>query len=440
MSKTAVTVAALGLLLTGCAQTRVPAVSPPLEPEPTAVGSAGLAGARLGSGGQQHNWVNITPLSQVSWDMADYPNGKFSDTYTRLVITSITADNCGSNPQCGNATALGYAPRNWIERLLVGTHHTINLTVKISIGDFSATVPLATVDHVSNRTDGEGFSRIVYHQAMRFPLFLVKGDGSNDVVSTQFMVKGSDQYQSSVAATALQVAQEVTSTVAPQAGVLTALSAQSNKDLASALDKTVSQLFGTSIDEEQWVDKPTTLWGDGVVASFSIPATEGDWDNESQYRTIGSWTVTFDYPRPSIFADAQICDGPPRSPADQPSRCFPSFDRAARFAERSATARPGEVLSFALVSGTKAVGTVGAYLAQQDWWANSLKTFPSGAAPKREDVVQFCRLIKDTIASLGLNYIDAGIVVVSVQKAGILPLKTAAAMQSDSECALAIAL
>ncbi len=430
MFKTVVAIAALGFVLSGCTQTR-PALLPGSQVE-AQVGPGAPAGPQ--------NWVNITPLSHVSWDMADYPNGKFSDAYTRLVITSITADNCGSNPQCGNATTYGYETRSWIERLFLGTHHTVNLTAKVSVGDFQATVPLATIEHVSNRTDGEGFSRIVYHQAWQFPLFLVKGDGSNDVVSTQFLVKGSDQYQSSGAATALQVAQEVTSTVAPQANVLTVLSAQANKDLATALDKTVSQLFGTSIDEEQWVDKPTTLWGDGVVASFRIPTTEGDWDDENQYRPIGSWTVTFDYPRPSIFSDAQICEGPSHASVAEPSRCFPSFNEAARFAERSAATRPGEVLSFALVSGTKAVGTVGAYLAQQDWWANSLKKFPVDDAPKRDDVVQFCRSIKNTVAGLGLNYVDAGIVAVSVRKAGILPLKTVAAMQSTGECGFAFAL
>ncbi len=439
MIRRATTSCLIGFALAGCAAPRTAAIdgsssshiATPANVTPDS-GTPPLGGTKEGK------WINITPLTTVSWSTPDSPDGRFSDAYTRLIITSLTPDNCGTDVACANADSYPYKSREWLERFFVGAHHTINLTAKITIGTFSATVPLATIDHVSNRTDGEGFTRTVYHQAEQFPLFLVKGDGSNGVASAQFLVKGSDQYQSSVAATALEVAQQITTFVAPQAKVLTTLTAQSNKDLAAAMDKTVSQLLGTKIDEGHWIDKDTTLWGDGATATFKIPASEGNWENDKNYLTVGSWTVSFEVARPSIFSDAQICNPPEKTDTVAPTRCFPSFDAAAKFAEKSTLIKPQDILGYHLVESAPGVGTVGAYLKQLDWWQTALKAFPADAAPKDADITKYCRSIKGAISDLQLNYVDQGIVVVAVQKAASLPPKTVDAMSKNKECGFAI--
>jgi hypothetical protein len=401
-----------------------------------AIGGAGPASSNT------HGWVNLTPLSTVNWGSQAIPNGRFSDAYTRLIITSKTPDNCGNDTACGSADNYPYKQRDFLERLFVGSQHTINLTAKIAVGSFSATVPLATIDHISNRNEGEGFSRTIYHQATQYPLFLIKGDGSNGVAAVQFEVKGSDAYQSSAAATTLQIAQQITTAVAPQAAVLTALTAQSNKNLAAAIDKAVSQLFGTQISEQHVIDEDMTKWGTGVKATFALPRKEGDWDKVSDYATVGTWTVTFENPRPSIFSDAQICADPAHEETGGPKRCFATFTETQNFAEKTAALKPADILRFPLLNGANGVGTIGAYLKQQEWWDKSLKAFPTDKAPPADMAPAFCRAIKDAIAGLQLNYVDGGIVTAAVLATAGLPSKTMEALQSVSgkgqDCGLAL--
>ncbi len=147
----------------------------------------------------------------------------FSAAYTRLQITGDIADNAGGT---GTANELPYVQRNWLARWFLGLHTSTNLTIKVSAGTYTATVPLVTIDHISTKSDGESFSRIIYHQAENYPLFLFKRDGSNGIVSVKSTVKISDQVQSGIAGAALEVAQSVLRQVAPTASVLTTLTAQ----------------------------------------------------------------------------------------------------------------------------------------------------------------------------------------------------------------------
>lgn len=154
-------------------------------------------------------WLSITPLTTISTDSFQEAQNKFSDAYTRLTVTSINCSNetdapegCGTsnrreidNTYKGKDMDLKYEDRFWLSRWLWGIRHTINLTSKVTVGSFTATVPLVTVDHISNRTDGEAFIRTVHHSAQNYPLFLIKGDGSNGVVTLQFEVKATDETQ-----------------------------------------------------------------------------------------------------------------------------------------------------------------------------------------------------------------------------------------------------
>jgi hypothetical protein len=58
----------------------------------------------------------------------------------------------------------------------------------------------------------------------------------------------------------------------------------------------------------------------------------------------------------------------------------------------------------------------------------------SRSAPKADDITLACRNIKSTIASLGLNNVDAGIVVAAVRDGLGLPEATVAAMKQVAAC------
>ncbi len=372
------------------------------------------------------------PSTSLATAFDSSPSARFSDTYTRLVVSSILpADGDGG---AGPVGVLPYQPRGALARFLAGSTHSVNMTAKVTVGAFTATVPLATIGHASNAAEGEAFTRTVYHQAENFPLFLVKRDGSNAIVSVQFSLKASTQYQGSAAAL-IQTAQSVIQAVVPQSAVLTTLTQQSTKDVASAIDNTLAKLLAMSIDEEPWVDNDIRRWGGGVSATFSIPAIEGAWDRVDDYRTVGTWTVRFADPRPSIFSDIEVCE---RSFTLRGESCALTLADAIQRAQQASLDRPEEVLGFQLVNGAQALGTVAAFLKQQDFWTSAQKAFQGAGSPKPDDISLFCRSIRNAITGLNLNSIDAGIVTVAVQHSAAFSSAVTKAMADDpADCGFA---
>jgi hypothetical protein len=375
--------------------------------------------------------------------------------YTRETVTK-TAEKAGEQGKGtaieeGNGEAIepyDYLDRGWFKRLFWGTQYTVNLTAYVSVGAFEATVPLMTITHTSNRSEGEKFSRVVVHTAQKFPLFLVKGDSSNSMANVRFVVKASDQTDSRAAAAAIQTAESVAKVLAPEASVLTTLSAQRTRDKAEALDRAINAVLSRQLNEEQWFENDVRRWGEGARITLRGPSPEGetDWNNSSEFVRVGRWDVVFEHPRPSIFADAEICIS-----ADEakklPATCHADFNTAAGVAQSVSATRPQQVLAFNLTPNNQTVGTIGSYLRQQAWWDEALRDFATlktgaaqaGAPPVSADVTNFCQAIKQTVVGLGLNSIDAGIVAVSVRLAAQLPLAVVTQMQSDvSSCGYAV--
>jgi hypothetical protein len=383
-----------------------------------------------GEDNNQNKWINITPLSSLKREkgFGRYPKNIYSDTYTRLKVTSKIAPPDNDETAKDNKKTKLYEARNPISRFFWGTHNTITFSAKVITGEFNATIPLVTMVHVSNSSDGEGFTRVINHQAQNFPLFLIKGNGSNGIASVQFSVKATDNYQSNAAAVAVQVAQSVTQVLAPQASVLTTLTQQKTKDIAAVLDKTISQQFSKAVAEEQWIDDDIRRWDKGVSATFNAPVNDGSWNGDG-IKTVGEWTVSFDNPRPSIFSDVQICQV--NQKAD--SLCETDIPSAINKIQTEILNKPEEILSFQLTSNGQGVGTIAAYLKQQDWWGSALQKFAKNNSPAPDDVAQFCRALKQSIVNLNLNSVDAGIVAVAVQKGAVIPTSVVKAMENDTK-------
>jgi len=112
--------------------------------------------------------VDITPLHEFNDQWTSGPTAEgadFSGQYTRLVISSsITGNNSG-----GQIPALGYKPRNWLARAIMGKEFNYVLTAKLRVPDtMEFTVPLAIIGHQSN-SDGETWLRELSVERRDFP-------------------------------------------------------------------------------------------------------------------------------------------------------------------------------------------------------------------------------------------------------------------------------
>jgi len=379
--------------------------------------------------------VNITPFTEYSdeWSESEAMGGVFSDAYTRLVIRGNLPKKGGpgdTSRQAPGATpdvevdTYPYEPRGWLARYFFGKHRGINFTAKVTTGLFEATIPMVTIDHVSNSEDGEQWTRVIYHSILNNPWFLVKADGGNSVTTVRFALKGSEQYSSAAAASALQVALGVAKAVAPEASVVTSLSQQSTKDKSRAIDDAIGKLFGSGMAEEHWTDRDIRYWttAKGAKVVLRIPASESGWDSKDP-RTIGTWLLTFEDPRPSIFADWRICGD------DRPERRC-AKDRSAAVAAVFAEIRPAQVLSYTLFNGQSSLGTVHSYLTGRDWFLTGQAELSNNTG----SASGFCRRIRASISDLGLSTVDSEIVVWAVVNG--MPLSDAAikALRNDEDC------
>jgi hypothetical protein len=186
--------------------------------------------------------------------------------------------------------------------------------------------------------------------------------------------------------------------------VLTTLSTQNSENKATALDAALNKLFSTSIDEEQAEDCDILFWNNGVQIQFSVPVPETQIKSP---RTIGTWTVAFESPRPSIFSDIAICEGNIQQ-TDQ-HRCAKTFDDAAKAVEGEVDS--SEVLTYQLLGGSNQLGTVEAYAKKQDWYTAGVKALAgTDTAKLSEAATTFCTAARTTIAGLELNSVDQGII------------------------------
>ncbi len=393
----------------------------------------GLVDQRNDSGGNRSSdlqkAINITPLSTFAdeWQAKDAAGGDFSGAYTRLMIYSDIASSDANNS--GKVEELPYKDRWLVTRALFGKEFSINLTAQVTVGVYEATIPLATIGHQSN-SDGESWSRAIHHSKSNFPLFLVRNDGSASVPTIRIGVAGTKTFNSRGAAAAVQVALGVARATSASTAVVTRLSEQSTKDKARAVDDAISKLFSSGIAEDHWTDRDLRTWRVkddrplGAKVSFGIPTDEQSWN--AQAHEVGSWTITFDFPRPSIFSDWRICGANTKLP-----RCAASRAEAERKVHREID--PGEVLSYPILPSTDGLGTIRSIVSHQDWYAGAQAGLSSTDAKlAREAASGLCRRIRNEITGLGLNGFDAAIVTWAVIQG--MPLPSTSAFDTTPDC------
>lgn len=188
-------------------------------------------------------------------------------------------------------------------------------------------------------------------------------------------------------------------------------------------------MFATSIAEDQLIDHDLGRWAaaGGVEVTLSIPRKEGAWPDASSLAKLGTWIVTFDDPRPSIFADVRVC-----TKIKKDGRCVATYVEAATQAYNKAV--PSEVLSYPLAGSGGEVTTTNAFIRKQDWFVAALNQFKDDTGPTA--VSPFCRNIKSAVTEIGLNALDATIVVKAIREGLPLPAGVVAEMKVNHDCLL----
>lgn len=415
-------------------------------------------------------FIDITPYTNFDdrWssgkgsdnEQTKIMGGDFSDCYTRLLISSdVYADGKKTTPpENGNETSTqpndigeySYKPRSWLARALLGKEFSLNFTTNVVVGSLEETIPLVTIGHASN-SDGEKWSRVIYHNDQSHPLFLVKGSGNNAIPKITVTMHGSKSYASRGAASALQVVFSAVNAISPTLPIATTLSAQSSKNRANALDAAISKLFGTDVKEEHSTSHDFRFWSEkngqpnGINVTLSVPYPGENWASDDNHKTakekkgqVGTWTIAFDYPRPSIFSDWRICG---KGKEDEKIRCMQDKQTAQQRVIADIDA--SEVLNYDLLNDGKKLGTIRSFLLQQEWF-NQAQTKLVAASTKqaktknavKTTATQMCRSIRNSITGLNLNGFDANIVVWAVLRGMSWPddSPTYSDMQEATDC------
>jgi hypothetical protein len=378
------------------------------------------------------NLVVLTPATHITRQQTSHYIP--SETYTRFTVTSY---NGSGTSQGGKVELYPYKMRSGVERLFVGTHHSASLSLTLVSGGFTATVPVLTITHDSTRSGGEVFSRVLRHEAMDFPMFLVRGSTTSDVASVTVDLKGDDSIASSAAGSALSAVVDATKLLGAPPALVTTLSANSTRQLATTIDNAINKLFSKSIEERQLLDHSIRAW-QPIIVALRLPRHQGHWNrrkleaapgsrwlDDLDYVPIGTWTVTFQTPRVSAFSAVEVDCGE----ATDDGGCKARLGAAVTAARTDVANRYAEVLVFPLIRDGS-LGTITAYLRQQDWWTPGLK----GLDTKDGDVGQFCRQLKSSITDIGFNVLDASLVLAAVRNSQLLTSAEIKKLTGVSDC------
>lgn len=396
--------------------------------------------------------LNLTPLTAFyDGDKNENSGTAYANNYTRLLIES----DVGAMSDRTNAIPYDYESRSAISRYFWGEDLGINLSLKIVVGQYENTVSLLSLSRESD-SNGEYWSRTIYHNAYAFPWFLVKKDGESSVPVFIATLRGTQTYKSRMAATALQISVSAIQNLSPASTLLTKLNAPSEKTRSNAIDGAISKLFSDGITEQHITERDLKYWHchgngggkttsqggsdktghchGGVGVTLEIPQYESQDNWNDNLHPVGTWIITFENPRPSIFYDAYIanannCKTSSETEAAKDSKfsdnqlCFTDRKTALMAVHQHIDA--SSILSFRLfdpVSSTaKDLGTIESYISQQPWFLTALTSFKNKIPNDKYIAENLCRRIDNAMISMGLNWDDAAMVIWALKTGGPIP-------------------
>lgn len=353
--------------------------------------------------------VRLTPFMEI-----EKTNGGAAipaNTYTRLEITAAAT---------AKGTRIDYEKRKLLWRMGIGKTYTFNSILTVDVGNFTDSVPLLAREYESSSSAGESFSRTVSFDGLGFPYFLAGSDVRTRVARFSARADMAEANSSQVASLGLSALREALKAVAPSSGVVTTLTKDSSKAVADKIDSQADKLFATTVGEELKFDVNLSA-ADSYRITLYGPTKETDELMKDEQQVLGVWTVRFAEAKPSIFSTITCSAG----------QC----DRVGAYAQ--ATADPAYVLSFKLVDRIGEMGTVKAYLRQQEWWSGDIQNLATTTDTNDRAFGRFCRKIRDAMAELGLNDLDGRIVASSILNSGLVSGAIQDGMRTQADCKFA---
>ena len=139
-----------------------------------------------------------------------------------------------------------------------------------------------------------------------------------------------------------------------------------------------------------------------------MPTTDSEWDKN--LAEVGTWTITFADPQPSLFSDWRICE---EEEAKSDVHCASNREKA--FSKVYTGLNAPQVLSYELAKKSDGKPSkLSEYISQQDYYQSVLTNFNKDMASDKATADNFCRKLLNDMTALGLNGEDATIVVWAV--------------------------
>ncbi len=368
--------------------------------------------------------IKVTPLMHLQ-DASSACSGTcrpaFAGKYTRLVLVGELPILAGSSVIDQTAEIAAYNKRDPVARFLMSKASGISLVAHISVpGTLKTVAPLVSLSRISN-SDGESWTRELVLEKKATPHFLVKDDGSNSSVSVVFEAKASDNYASRGLAVGVSALSKLASTAGVNPPLITALNKDSVRNLATELDSAISRLLATSITEKVEADRSLIGWGTekgkGLSLSFRVPKDlEGTDMREDNLRTVGTWHVYFEPPRPSIFVDQVIC------PTTTSIGCLIEENVDTAVGQKANLA---SVLSYPVGGSGDIQRTVKSHMRQTEWWATTMRDWAAATPTLRTQVITgFCKQVVSEASELGFSGVDARLILAAIIELVPLPAES----------------
>lgn len=235
----------------------------------------------------------LAQRSASSW--LEFGNGGRIAGYTRIRIAYQPCDK--------DQRDIGAERRTWLDRYFLGKHAEKLLTIDAHVTplDVKTTRTLASIVRDSSKK-GEVWSTQVDNDGILLPYFRID---HSTIVDVDVKLHSTREYNSSVAASSLDIVQRAASLISPTTPLITAANKDRFNDSATFVDTAVNGLLKVDIDEEVRSRVPLMLPDRGqilAVIALHLPRANDTYVSmKSPAHAVGQWVVYTEPETPSML-------------------------------------------------------------------------------------------------------------------------------------------
>lgn len=400
----------------------VPAASPTADAEKQSIAENPLPGM------QQQKPTLFLQITSPPEGEQNYQ--KLKNFYVRLLVEPVTNTAGASGTESPMIRDYEHERRDALRRLIWGRSWSVNLSVEIKVAsrNIDLKLPLMIWSHGSNATVGEVWLTEVSGYRLMNGHFLATPDMAMQVglVHTQ-----ASEVSTEAIRTAVNAARTILEVADPGVKAITILSDEKLKSASSAVDRTIGQLFSSSIEERLTNSYTVSRMLAKKPLAFESGVPSDEWRDGSSYRRVGTWSIRLSTPKPSIFSNVEYCG----DDAAEDDDCVAN--------EAAATITVMQDLDPFAVLATKVAAekSIGEYLSEAPWYKTLFPLIKNAAdSNQREALGGVCSATLQEIARLPLSPLDGKIVLWAVLKTSALTPAAVGEAVNREECKEALAL